>query len=101
MVRGLGATAVVAKIVGLTGSRGAAGGVAGGSGCECSAGADAKVAWYLDLGLDGVNGVASFHFEGDGLAGECLDKDLHLAYVFWTCEDIQLVSRSRNACCRL
>jgi hypothetical protein len=31
----------------------------------------------LDLGLDVVDGVRRFHLEGDGLAGQCLDKDLH------------------------
>ena len=31
----------------------------------------------LDLGLDIVNGVRGFHIQGDGLASESLDKDLH------------------------
>jgi hypothetical protein len=31
----------------------------------------------LDLGLDIVNGVGRLHLEGDGLAGEGLDEDLH------------------------
>ena len=31
----------------------------------------------LDLGLDVVNGVRGLDLEGDGLAGEGLDKDLH------------------------
>ena len=32
----------------------------------------------LDLGLDIVNGVRRLHLEGDGLASEGLNKDLHL-----------------------
>jgi len=32
----------------------------------------------LDLGLDVVNGVRRLHLEGDGLASEGLNKDLHL-----------------------
>jgi len=32
----------------------------------------------LDLGFDIVNGVRRLHLEGDGLAGEGLNKDLHL-----------------------
>ncbi len=32
----------------------------------------------LDFGLDVFNGVGGLHFEGDGLAGERLDEDLHL-----------------------
>ena len=32
---------------------------------------------YLNLGLDILNSVARLHFESDGLASECLDKDLH------------------------
>ena len=31
----------------------------------------------LDLGLDVVNGVAGLHLQGDGLASQGLDKDLH------------------------
>ena len=31
----------------------------------------------LDLGLDIVNGVAGLHLQGDGLASQGLDKDLH------------------------
>ena len=31
----------------------------------------------LDLGLDVVNGIRGLDLEGDGLAGEGLDKDLH------------------------
>jgi hypothetical protein len=31
----------------------------------------------LDLGLDVVNGIRGLHLQGDGLAGEGLDKDLH------------------------
>merc|ERR1711992_288236 len=31
----------------------------------------------LDLGLDVLNGVGWFDFEGDGLTGEGLDEDLH------------------------
>merc|ERR1711868_245754 len=31
----------------------------------------------LDLGLDILNGVRRFNLEGDGLASEGLDKDLH------------------------
>ena len=31
----------------------------------------------LDLGLDVVDGVGRLHLEGDGLAGESLDEDLH------------------------
>ena len=37
-----------------------------------------KGGWYLDLGLGLVCGVATVHLEADGLARECLDKDLHL-----------------------
>ena len=33
----------------------------------------------LDLGLDVVNGVRGLDIEGDGLAGQSLDKDLHTA----------------------
>ena len=32
----------------------------------------------LDLGLDVVDGVAALDLEGDGLAGQGLDEDLHL-----------------------
>ena len=35
----------------------------------------------LDLGLDVVDRVRWLDFEGDNLAGECLDKDLHPAVV--------------------
>merc|ERR1712093_748763 len=31
----------------------------------------------LDLGLDGIDGVGALNLEGDGLAGESLDEDLH------------------------
>jgi len=31
----------------------------------------------LDLGLDVFNGVRGLDVEGDGLAGKCLDEDLH------------------------
>ena len=31
----------------------------------------------LDLGLDIVDGVAALDLEGDGLARQCLHKDLH------------------------
>ena len=31
----------------------------------------------LDLGLDILNGVGGLHLEGDGLASEGLDKNLH------------------------
>ena len=31
----------------------------------------------LDLGLDIYNGVRSFHFKSDGLAGDGLDEDQH------------------------
>merc|ERR1711997_123965 len=31
----------------------------------------------LDLGFDILDGVAGLYFQGDGLAGESLDKDLH------------------------
>merc|ERR1712213_146334 len=31
----------------------------------------------LDLGLDILNGVRWFNLKGDGLASQCLDKDLH------------------------
>jgi hypothetical protein len=31
----------------------------------------------LDLGLDVLNGVGGFDIEGDGLAGQSLDEDLH------------------------
>ena len=31
----------------------------------------------LDLGLDVVNGVRRLNIEGDGLASQCLDEDLH------------------------
>ena len=31
----------------------------------------------LDLGFDVIDGVRGFHFEGDRLSGEGLDKDLH------------------------
>merc|ERR1712062_860252 len=33
--------------------------------------------FVLDLGLDVVYGVAGFHLEGDGLAGEGFHEDLH------------------------
>ena len=32
---------------------------------------------YLDLGLDVLDGVRGLHLEGDGLAREGLDEDLH------------------------
>jgi len=35
----------------------------------------------LDLGLHVLDGVARLHLQGDGLAGEGLDKDLHLGIV--------------------
>ena len=31
----------------------------------------------LDLGLDVLDGVGGFDFQGDGLSGEGLDEDLH------------------------
>ena len=31
----------------------------------------------LDLSLDVVNGVGRLDLKGDGLAGECLNEDLH------------------------
>jgi len=34
--------------------------------------------FVLDLGLDIINGVRRLHLKGDGLAGEGLNKDLHL-----------------------
>ena len=37
----------------------------------------------LDLGLDVVNGIAGLDLEGDGFAGESLDKDLHLRGLEW------------------
>jgi len=37
----------------------------------------------LDLLLDVVDGVGAFDFQGDGLAGQRLDKDLHIFFVFW------------------
>ena len=45
---------------------------------------EALLVWWdallvLDFGLDVVDGVAGFDFEGDGLAGERLDEDLHTA----------------------
>lgn len=33
----------------------------------------------LNLGLDGINGIARLHLKGDGLAREGLDEDLHPA----------------------
>ena len=33
----------------------------------------------LDLGLDGVDGVTGLDLNGDGLAGQCLHEDLHVA----------------------
>jgi len=43
---------------------------------------EALLVWWdallvLDLGLDGINSVSALDFESDGLAGECLDEDLH------------------------
>ena len=35
----------------------------------------------LDLGLNVVDGVGRLDIEGDGLAGESLDKNLHLSCV--------------------
>ena len=32
---------------------------------------------YLDLGLDVLDGIAGPDLQGDGLAGQGLDKDLH------------------------
>jgi len=32
---------------------------------------------YLNLGLDILNSVARLHLKSDGLARQCLDKDLH------------------------
>ena len=34
---------------------------------------------YLDLGLDILDGVRWLNLEGDGLAREGLDKDLHFS----------------------
>ncbi len=34
----------------------------------------------LDLCLDGVDGVGGLDFEGDGLAGEGLNENLHRVY---------------------
>lgn len=34
----------------------------------------------LDLGLDGLDGVAALDLESDVLAGEGLNKNLHLCY---------------------
>ena len=31
----------------------------------------------LDLGLDIVDGIAGLYLQSDGLASQCLDKDLH------------------------
>ena len=33
----------------------------------------------LDLGFHVLNGVGGLDLKGDGLAGQCLDEDLHLA----------------------
>jgi len=38
----------------------------------------------LDFGLDHFDGVFELDLEGDGLARQCLDEDLHLA-----CKQIQ------------
>merc|ERR1712199_15374 len=43
---------------------------------------EALLVWWnsllvLDLGLDSVDGVASLNLQGDGLARQGLDKDLH------------------------
>ena len=32
---------------------------------------------YLDLSLDVFDGITGLHLEGDGLAGQGLDEDLH------------------------
>ena len=37
----------------------------------------------LDLGLDIVDGVRGLNLEGDGLAREGLDEDLHLGGCVW------------------
>ena len=37
-----------------------------------------KFQFYLDLGLDIFNSVGGLNLEGNGLASESLDKDLHL-----------------------
>ena len=34
----------------------------------------------LDLCLHIVDGVGGLHLQSDGLASECLDKDLHRSY---------------------
>ena len=36
----------------------------------------------LDLGLDVLNGVRGLNVQGDGLAGQSLDEDLHLVVVY-------------------
>ena len=33
--------------------------------------------FVLDFGLDVLDGVRRLHFQGDGLAGQGLDEDLH------------------------
>ena len=33
--------------------------------------------FVLNFGLNVVDGVGRFHFQSDGLARQCLDKDLH------------------------
>jgi hypothetical protein len=46
----------------------------------------------LDLSLDIVNGVRGLNLEGDGLAGEGLNNDLHLQ----TSRKIKKVSQHKN-----
>ena len=38
--------------------------------------------FYLNFGLDIINSIRRLDFEGNGLAGQCFDKDLHLLLFF-------------------
>ena len=37
-----------------------------------------EIKYYLDFGLDILDGIAWLHLQGDGLPSESLHKDLHL-----------------------
>lgn len=49
----------------------------------------------LDLGLDLVNRVGALYLKGDGLSGECLNKDLHPKFTL-TLRRLLLVVQERG-----
>ena len=57
------------------------------SSTRSSSGEGSNARFCRDLGLDILDGVAALHLQGDGLASERLDEDLHLTApgVAFTC----------------